>query len=320
MHFLWRRNKGSITMKKIIVLALASAACIAACIFAASGGSPREFILSAGPLQTTALLCGGFIAACFILAWATGDYSQTDRLWSVTPVIYAWIFAAAGQPDCRLILMACLATLWGVRLSFNFARKGGYTSGEDYRWPILRKKIPHPAAWQAFNLLFIAGYQHIQVFLIALPAYAVYSQGSEPLGPIDLAAVLIFLALLTLETVADEQMWRFQETKKKMIAAGGPLTGDFKRGFIASGLYRCSRHPNYFAEVSIWWAFYLFVPAATGAWLHWTIVGAVLLTILFQGSVWFGESISGGKYPQYAEYRRVVSRLVPWPSRPMDGK
>jgi steroid 5-alpha reductase family enzyme len=307
-------------MKKVITLALASAACVAAVIFAASGGSPREFISGADPLKITALLCGGFIFACFILAWATGDYSQTDRLWSIAPVIYAWIFTVAGQPDRRLILMACLATLWGARLSFNFARKGGYTSGEDYRWPVLRKKITHPVAWQAFNLLFVAGYQHIQVFLIALPAYAVFKQGSLPLGPIDLAAVLLFIALLILETAADEQMWRFQETKKKMIAAGEPLAGDFKRGFLASGLYRYSRHPNYFAEIAIWWAFYLFVPAATGAWLHWTIIGAVLLTVLFQGSVWFGESISGGKYPLYAEYRRRVSRLVPWPSRHMEDR
>jgi len=68
----------------------------------------------------------------------------------------------------------------------------------------------------------------------------------------------------------------------------------------------------------MWWAFYLFVPAATGHWLHWSIIGAVSITILFQGSVWFVERISSGKYPAYADYQRKVSRLIPWFSKPLD--
>ncbi len=213
---------------------------------------------------------------------------------------------------CRLVLMAGLATIWGARLSFNFARKGGYTAEEDYRWIYLKNKITNPAAWQAFNLSFIAGYQHIQVLLITLPACAVLLEGSEHPGLTDLFLALLFLSLLAVETVADEQMWRFQQEKKRRTAAGEPLDGDFKNGFITTGLYSISRHPNYFAEISMWWIFYLYVPAATGAWLHWTIAGAVTLTILFQGSVWFTESISAGKYSGYADYRRRVSRLVPW--------
>jgi steroid 5-alpha reductase family enzyme len=297
---------------KILQLSVASLVFIIAGLTAVSGGSPWHYPAAADPLRAAAVMCGGFIAACFVLAWITGDYSQTDRLWSVAPPLYAWYFAAVGWPDSRLVLMAALATLWGARLTFNFARKGGYTSEEDYRWVFLKTKITNPAAWQAFNLLFIAGYQHFLILLFILPAYAAYRDGGAPLGWGDFAAAALFLLFLAMETIADEQMWRFQQEKKNRIADGRATDGDYKRGFITSGLYGFSRHPNYFAEVSIWWAFYLFVPAATGSWLHWTIIGAILLTALFQGSIWLAEYISSGKYPAYADYQKKVSRCIPW--------
>ncbi|MBN2078045.1 MAG: DUF1295 domain-containing protein [Spirochaetes bacterium] len=304
---------------KTIQLFIACAVFAFAGLNLASGGSPLAYLAEGEPLFVAAVLCAACALACFILAWITGDYSQTDRLWSLLPPVYVWYFAYRGWPDARLAFMAVLATLWGARLTFNFARKGGYTTEEDYRWIIMREKIPHPAAWQAFNFSFIAGYQHLLVFLISLPAYAVFSAGRSHLGALDYAAAALLLGLLLMETVADEQMWRFQEEKKRRRASGGPLEGDYSRGFITTGLFRFSRHPNYFAEISIWWAFYLFVPAASGTWLHWTIIGAVLLTILFQGSIWLAESITGGKYPEYAKYQARVSRLIPWRAKPEAG-
>ncbi len=279
---------------------------------AASHWSPLVFLTRADPLYVGAVVCLSVAAACFFLAWVTGDYSQTDRLWSIMPPVYAIYFAARAWPDPRLALMAVLALAWGVRLSFNFARKGGYTTAEDYRWPVLKQKITNPVAWQIFNLLFIALYQHVQVFLIALPAYALLQNPTAPFGAADIAVAVLFVLLLAFETIADQQMWIFQEEKKKRIAAKKPLTDVFKRGFVASGLFKYSRHPNYFAEVFIWWAFYLFVPAATGSLLNWTIIGAALLTLLFWRSILFTESISAGKYPGYAEYRRRVSAFIPW--------
>jgi steroid 5-alpha reductase family enzyme len=71
------------------------------------------------------------------------------------------------------------------------------------------------------------------------------------------------------------------------------------------------RHPNYFAEQAIWVVFYLFSVAATGEWLNWTIVGAVLLVILFKGSSDFSEEISAKKYPKYADYQKRVGRFLP---------
>ena len=290
-------------MNKLLVLALGSTLGVAAVLAAVSHGAPWQYLVSGDPLSAGAAACAGFALASFVLAWATGDYSQVDRLWSLTPVVYAWFFAARAWPDPRVLLMALLATLWGARLTFNFARKGGYTREEDYRWAILRARIRNPVLWQLFNLGFIAGYQHLQVFLIAVPAAIAARHAGTPLGWPDALAAAAFLALLGLETVADEQMWRFQEEKKRRVAEGAPLDGDFARGFLGSGAYRYSRHPNYFAEISMWWAFYAFVPALAGTWLHWSIAGAVSLTALFQGSLRFGEGISAAKYPAYREYR-----------------
>jgi steroid 5-alpha reductase family enzyme len=109
--------------------------------------------------------------------------------------------------------------------------------------------------------------------------------------------------------VADQQQWRFQESKRAAREAKRPHAN-----FLTSGLFRYSRHPNFFAEQALWWCFYLFSVAATGEWLNVTIVGPTLLTLLFHGSTNFTESISLSKYPEYADYQRRVSRLVPWPA------
>ena len=303
---------------KLLQLLITSTLFIIAGFSAVSFGSPWQFITGSDPLTAGAVTCGAVIAASFSLAWLTGDYSQTDRLWSMIPILYTWFFAARAWPDARLIVMASLVTIWGARLTFNFARKGGYTSEEDYRWAVLRKRINNPIVWQLFNLLFIAGYQHLLVFLFTLPAYAAYINRGVPLGAVDYVAAVIFIILVLFETIADQQMWNFQQEKYRRIAAGEAQEGDYRRGFITSGLFRYSRHPNYFAEVSIWWVFYLYAPAASGEWLHWTIIGAVLLTLLFQGSVRFTESITAEKYPEYGEYRRRVSALIPWFARSRD--
>ena len=77
---------------------------------------------------------------CFIVSEVTGNLSQVDRLWSVMPWLYYWYWAWRGGFTARPVLMAAAATVWGLRLSYNFARKGGYSGGEDYRWPIIRKQ------------------------------------------------------------------------------------------------------------------------------------------------------------------------------------
>ena len=83
-------------------------------------------------------------------------------------------------------------------------------------------------------------------------------------------------------------------------------------GFLSTGLFRYSLHPNFFCEISQWWVFALLAVAAGAPLVGPAAIGALLLTLLFHGSASFTESLTARKYPAYADYRRRVSRLVPW--------
>ena len=270
------------------------------------------------PLVLVLIVAGVACAFCWISSLITKDTSWVDRLWSIVPFVYVWIFAIAGilagVDATRLIVMAVLATLWGVRLTFNFARKGGYTGMEDYRWAILRARMK-PWQFQLFNLFFIVLYQNALLVLITLPAYIAYLHPAAFNGW-DAAFAALFVAFLIGEFIADQQQWDFHQAKK---AAGGQL----EPGFLTTGLWRFSRHPNFFFEQAQWWTFYALgataaVASGLGLWggaFNWTIVGAFLLTVLFIGSTIFTESISASKYPAYADYKRTTSMIVPLPPR-----
>jgi steroid 5-alpha reductase family enzyme len=260
----------------------------------------------------------GVALLCFITGEITGNVSQTDKLWSIMPIAYTWYFAWAGYWDVRMVLMAVLATAWGLRLSYNFWRRGGYhwmpwRGEEDYRWAVLRKMplLQGRLRWGLFNLFFICFYQQGLILLFTLPAVMAWYGRGEPLNGMDIVATLLLLALLVFETIADQQQYRFQTEKYRLIAAKEPLSGEFAEGFCHSGLWTKIRHPNYAAEQGIWLAFYLFSVAATGRWINGSLVGAVLLMLLFQGSSDFSEKISAGKYPGYREYQRKTGRFIP---------
>ena len=263
------------------------------------------------PLFLVIAVAGIVALGCWIASLITRDHSWVDRLWSIVPVVYVWIFAgAAGFTDPRLDVMAGIVTLWGARLTFNFARKGGYSGVEDYRWPILRERMK-PGQFAVFNILFICLYQHALLVLITLPAYTAYEHRETPLGILDFLATFIFLSMLAGETIADQQQWDFHVAKKATLAAGK----EPRTRFLQTGLWRFSRHPNFFFEQAQWWVFFFFGVIAAGSLLQWTVVGAALLTALFIGSTIFTESITKSKYPEYADYQATTSMLIPLPPR-----
>lgn len=262
------------------------------------------------PLLVVVIVAGAVALFCWIASVVSRDHSWVDRLWSIVPVVYVAIFAgAAGFGDARLNIMAGLVALWGARLTFNFARKGGYTGTEDYRWPILRERMSKPA-FAVFNIFFVVIYQHALLVLITLPALTAYEHRGTPVGILDLIVAAAFLALLVGETIADQQQWVFHQAKKDAAAAGR----EHPR-FLQTGLWRYSRHPNFFFEQAQWWVFFFFGAIAAGSVLQWTVLGAVLLTALFIGSTIFTESITRSKYPEYAEYQATTSPIVPLPPR-----
>ena len=271
-------------------------------------------------LQILFIIAACSAAYCFIVGEITRNNSQMDKLWSILPAVYAWVVACKGGLDLRLVVMAVLATVWGARLTFNFALKGAYTwkfwtGEEDYRWPWLRRRKEFQPRWKwvIFNFLFISIYQNLLVLLTTLPAVA--AMGSvRPFGWLDIVAAVLMAAAIAYEAIADVQQWRFQSTKWGMIKSGlklEELPAPYNRGFNTGGLWRVSRHPNYLGEQSVWVSFYLFSVAAGAGILNWTVCGAVLLILLFLGSSTLGEYISKSKYPEYAGYVKKVNRFFP---------
>lgn len=260
----------------------------------------------------------GVAFSCFVVSEITRNCSQVDKLWSIMPLIYTWYFAYASEWDTRMVLMAVLVSVWGIRLSFNFWRRGGYTwipweGEEDYRWSVLRKMplLQGKFRWAVFNLFFISFYQQGLILLFTLPAVMAWHGKGQPLNVLDYLAAALFLGLVVTETIADHQQYNFQTEKHRRIAAKEPLTDEYAKGFCSTGLWSKLRHPNYASEQAIWLAFYLFSVAATGRWLNGSLVGAVLLLLLFQGSADFSEKISAEKYPEYNAYIKKVGRFFP---------
>ena len=271
-------------------------------------------------LKTLGIIAAFSAAFCFVVGEATGNNSQMDKLWSLLPIAYTWVIAAAGGMNTRLVVMAVLATLWGIRLTVNFARKGAYRlkfweGVEYYRWAVVRSGPAFKSrwAWAAFDLGFISIYQNALVLMTTFPAL-VAMRSDRPFGWMDAVAAVLMLAFIVWETVADEQQWRFQTRKWAMINEGRKLEelpAPYNKGFNTTGLWGLSRHPNYFAEQAIWVCFYLFSIAAGMGVVNWSVIGALLLVVLFQGSSALAEEISGGKYPEYEQYCRSVPRFFP---------
>ena len=265
--------------------------------------------------NSEALLCILLITAftallSFFFALITKDYSWTDRLWSTLPVGFAWIYAVKTDYDASILLPTLLITLWGARLTFNFARRGGYSAIEDYRWAILRKKIHNPVLWQIFNLLFIAIYQQLLFILFTSFMHLLTENPQTRLTSLSLVACVLFLVSLTIETLADQQQYVFQQSKYGLLPKNEKWKTDYAQGFRTTSLFSRSRHPNYFGELGVWWSLYLYGSFATGKLINPSILGPILLTLLFIGSTKFTESITQSKYPAYKHYRKKASAII----------
>ncbi len=255
-------------------------------------------------------------SACFLVSSFTNNYSQVDKLWSIIPVPYVWVIAYESGFEPRLNVMACLVTIWAIRLTYNFGRRGGYSlkfwlGEEDYRWSLLSAKPGFEQKWKwvLFNLLFISAYQMALILLFTLPALKSMGSGRE-LNWIDYLLAAMMVGFVLIEYIADQQQYKFQERKYHLKQVN--KMDDFHAvGFTHTGLWAYMRHPNYMAEQAVWIVFYLFSINATGHYINWSIAGCLLLVLLFKGSSDFSESISVKKYPLYKKYIQEVGRFLP---------
>jgi len=309
-------------MKKILPIVISVSLIIAAIVL----GFVKGIVLS--PIQQKTLIilgivCGASALYCFIAGELSRNNSQMDKLWSVLPIAYVWIIAAFGEFRWRLIIIAIIVTLWGARLTYNFAKKGAYSikfwSGEeDYRWIYLRKQkgFQNKFVWGVFDLLFISIFQNPVVLGITLPALAIM-ESNAALNILDIVAGVLMAGALLYEVVADRQQNNFQTKKYEYLNSGmklEELPEPYNRGFNVTGLWARSRHPNYIGEQMIWVSLYLFVISSGVAHygvFHWTILGVALLVLIFVGSSRMAEGISVNKYKEYAEYQRQVFKYLP---------
>jgi steroid 5-alpha reductase family enzyme len=259
----------------------------------------------------------GVAILCFIVSEITRNYSQVDKLWSLIPIAYAWITVAA-VPSIRVTIMASLVTIWGLRLSYNFYRKGGYNivpwkGEEDYRWKVMRDTPALRGRFRfgLFNLLFISFYQNILILLFSTPLLLAAMNPEKQLSVIDFVAGFVMMGFIIIEGIADTQLFRFHQEKKAGVNETSQYKGSLLKGFFTEGLWKYSRHPNFVCEQGVWIAFYFFGVAASGQWANFSLSGAVLLVLLFIGSSQLTESISSNKYPEYAFYKKEVPKFIP---------
>ncbi|EFY98896.1 DUF1295 domain protein [Metarhizium robertsii] len=296
---------------------------------------PARLVASIGSIENlqrlyveTNPLITGFAASIFlagvflIVSEVNRNYSQVDRMWSILPNLYIIHLAGwarmAGLPHSRIDLVATFSTLWSIRLTYNYWRRGGYNVGsEDYRWEIVKSKVP-AFVFFILNATFISLIQSVLLFAFScVPAYAILlSTRFEPnVTAADFAYFAVQLLLVISEWISDGQQWEYQTAKhqynKNAKLPKGWDQADLDRGFITSGLWGYSRHPNFFAEQTIWFVLYQWSCYATNSLYSWTFVGSGSLFLLFQGSTWLTEAISAGKYPEYVEYQRQVGMFIP---------
>jgi steroid 5-alpha reductase family enzyme len=271
-------------------------------------------LTNADPFAVTALCALGFALGSFIFGIITRDNSWVDRLWSTLPVVFVWYYAYRGGFTPVLCIITALVTFWGARLTFNFARKGGYTGEEDYRWSFLRGKITNPFLWQIFSLFFISAYQIGMFLLFTWPVYSLVKTGYAASALFYVFAAAAFVCVC-IEIAADQMQWNFHAAKraeKEGKSIPEKYVKDVKNGFYSQGLFRFSRHPNYFGELGFWCAVWLMAFVLIGDFVVSGFFGPVMLIILFIPSAILTENITGSKYPNYKDYKKVTSQIIPW--------
>lgn len=241
------------------------------------------------------------ILAVGVLAWLFSvvrrDVSIVDSLWSLFFLLVAGVIAAETLPlSQRGILVLALVALWSLRLSiFITARNWG--EPEDYRYQTIRAN--NEPGFAVKSLFIVFGLQGALAWIIAMPLLPAITS-TAPLGAFDAVAALLWLVGFVFEAGGDYQLSRFKRDARN---AGRVLN---------TGLWRFTRHPNYFGDFCIWWAFYLFAVSA-GGW--WSIVSPLLMTFLLLkvSGVAMLESTIKERRPEYAEYIQRTNAFIPGP-------
>ncbi len=256
--------------------------------------------MSGFPLWFTAL---PVLLAAAVLTWAISvprrNVTIVDTLWPLLFVIAAFVYAAAaGGTGPRATLLLVLVSLWGLRLAAYLAwRNRGHE--EDRRYRAIRRRNEPGFAFKSLYLIF--GFQALLAWVISLPLAGGIASDA-PLGLLDGLGVALWAVGLVFEAGGDWQLARF---KRDPANAGRVMD---------RGLWRYTRHPNYFGDFCVWWGFFL-IALSGGAW--WTVAGPLLMSFLlmrFSGVTLLEKDI-GERRPAYAGYVRRTNAFFPGPPR-----
>jgi steroid 5-alpha reductase family enzyme len=234
----------------------------------------------------------------FIVALWLKDNSIVDIAYGLAFVLVGWSgYLVYGSNHPRQFLILALITIWGLRLASHiFLRKRG-EAGEDFRYRQWREEWGKTFVWRSFLQIFML--QGTVVFLASLPVLLVIRQPGGELGWLDLFGVLIWMVGLTFESLGDLQLLRFKQNPAN-------------RGhIIQSGLWRYTRHPNYFGEATLWWGIFLIALSSPGGWL--AIISPLLIDFLLLKVS--GIPMLEVKYQGNAEfeaYKNRTNAFFPW--------
>ncbi len=236
---------------------------------------------------------------CWLASLPLRDVSIVDRAWSLLFVSAALCYAWFGHATAaRMVLTLVPLLLWALRLALHITvRNWGH--GEDRRYQQIRRN--HEPGFAFKSLYMVFGLQALLAWIISLPLLAALVDQRPP-GWQVIPGLALWLAGFLIETIADEQLRRFRADPANPGAV------------MERGLWRYSRHPNYFGECCLWWGFYLLALAA-GAW--WAIVSPLLMTVLLLrvSGVTLLEQDIGERRPAYRDYVARTSAFVLRPPR-----
>jgi steroid 5-alpha reductase family enzyme len=249
------------------------------------------------------LILSLLIFSLMLLLWLVSlwlkNSSIVDIFWGTGFVIFTWV-AFLLTPEgfmLRKLMLSVLVTIWGLRLTFHILWRN-WGKPEDYRYRTWREEAG--ASWWWRSLLKVFMLQGILLLIVAIPLLvAQFSPLPAHLTWLDALAIPLWLVGFFFEAVGDWQLMRFKSDPSKQ----GKL--------LNTGVWRYTRHPNYFGDSAQWWAFYLIAMAA-GSW--WTIFSPLVMTALLMrvsGVTLLEKTLKDTKVG-YQEYINSTSEFIPW--------
>jgi steroid 5-alpha reductase family enzyme len=244
----------------------------------------------------------GLATVVWFISLVMRDVSIVDVYWGFGFVVLAWVYAlGASAHTPRAIIVVILVTLWGARLSLYLLRRK-WGAGEDYRYQAMRNKDEGRFSW--VSLVSVFWLQALILWIVSLPVFeAVRHLEPDVLTAPDIVGILVFAVGLFFESVGDRQLARFRADPAN-------------RGKVLDrGLWRYTRHPNYFGDALVWWGLFLMAASNPESW--WTILSPILMTTLLvkvSGVALLEKDLTKTK-PAYRRYLETTSAFVPWPPR-----